>query len=183
MTEVEAQKLVTVLVTAWPTSFARLDANQRTDTMRLYREMIADLDYAAANAAVKRLIASSRFLPTVAEIRESAIQADCGPQRAGGEAWGDVLAAVHRFGVYRSPAFADPLVARAVSALGWEEICNSENQAADRARFVELYEKLTVTERRELAMPADVRRLPEPRAGRAISFGDALKALGNGGDS
>jgi hypothetical protein len=60
-----------------------------------------------------------------------------------------VLAAVRKFGVYRQPSFCDPVVARAVQSLGWEEICNSENQAADRARFIELYDRLSRAQRRE----------------------------------
>ena len=38
--------------------------------------------------------------------------------------------------------FTDPVTAQCVASLRWRELCDSENQAADRARFVELYDKL-----------------------------------------
>ena len=169
MTRVEVAKLVAVLIAAFP--YAKITPS----TSSAYEDMLADLDYARTNAAVKRILASAKFLPTIAEIREAVLEADRGPRRPGGDAWGEVLAAVHKFGVHRTPAFRDPLVAHCVRQLGWEEICNSENQAADRARFVELYDRHALTERREQQVPADVRRLPERSGGGSLS--DSLQRV------
>lgn len=153
MNEREAQRLITVLVTAFPSSTSRLSESQQAEFMGIYRRMLADLDYAAANAAVERLLATSRFMPTVAEVRETVFSLEQGEQRAGGEAWGTVLKAIRAEGVYRRPGidfnFRDPVTLRVVSALSWEELCNSENITADRARFIELYDKLAIQERRK----------------------------------
>ena len=171
MTQVEVAKLVAVLIAAFPSTKAS------GDTSKIYERMLRDLDCEQAGAAVQRLLASAKFMPTIAEIREAVLVSERGPKRAGGDAWGDVLAAVHRFGSYRTPTFTDPTVAHAVAALGWSEICLSENQAADRARFIELYDKLQATERAELQVPADVRRLPHVREQRALPIESALKSL------
>lgn len=147
MTEVEVRKLVAVLLGAYPAT--RMAPNTAT----VYERMLRDLDYPAANAAVERLLATSKFMPSVAEIRESVLSLTTGDQRPGGDGWGDVLDAVGRWGVYRIPGrdfqFADPVVAQCVTSLGWEEICNSENQQADRARFIELYERHAKTTRQK----------------------------------
>ena len=143
MTRVEVAKLVGVLMAAFP-------SNRVTpQTAQVYEEFLQDLDYDKANAAVRRLVTTARFMPAIAEIREACVESAHGQVRPGGDAWGDVLAAVRKFGIYRTPQFADPVVARAVQSLGWGEICNSENQAADRARFIELYDRLSKAQRRE----------------------------------
>lgn len=147
MTKSEVAKLVAVLMAAYPNSLS----NQQTSAA--YERMLVDLDYALTNAALERLIATSRYLPSIAEIRETAHAIVVGERRPGGDAWGLVLSTVHRWGFYRSTEAkaalleADPVAARCVAALGWEELCNSENQQADRARFIELYDKLSVQEK------------------------------------
>lgn len=154
MTPAQTAKLVAVLMAAYP------NAKISDEASTVYERMLADLDYATANAAVERLLATSKWIPTVAEIRETALTLGSGETRPGGDAWGDVLAAVGRYGCYRSPAFEDPLVAKCVDALGWREICLSENQVADRARFIQLYDQLAATDRRlQLSEPLPAMRL------------------------
>jgi hypothetical protein len=176
VTEIESQRLWTVLLAAYPSASARLDAQAIRDTGSVYRRMLADLEYPEANAAIERLIATSKWLPTVAEIREAAVTVATGEVRSGGEAWGDVLQAVRRFGYQRRPEFDDPVVAQCVSMLGWGEICMSENQTADRARFIDLYDQLAGKHRREHIaghLPAAT-RLRELRSGDARSAGSLI---------
>ncbi len=164
MTKVESIKLVAVLLAAFPHS------DTTAATSSVYEQSLADLDYQTADTAVRRLIATAKFRPTIAEIREAALELRQGPRRPGGEAWGDVLDAVSRFGSYRTPRFDDPLVSRAVDAFGWREICGSENQIADRARFIELYDSYTHVARRELQLPEPLRiALPAPREPKSIA--------------
>jgi hypothetical protein len=146
MNTLEAKKLVAVLVAAFPTG--KITA----ETVGVYERMLGDLDYGAANAAIERLLATSKWLPTVAEIREAGLTLNRGEMRPGGDAWGEVLRAISRYGYMRTPGidfeFTDPIVAECVRALTWRELCDSENQVADRARFVELYDRLAATRRR-----------------------------------
>lgn len=172
MTAVEVQRLVTVLVA----SFSTRGMADPAATQAIYRRMLADLDYAAAHAAVERLLATAKFLPTIAEIREAALEVTAGPRRHGGDAWRDVLEAVSRYGRNRLPSFDDAVTAACVRSLGWQEICNSENQVADRARFIELYDKLAREQRVERVaggLPAQ-RALAAQRAhGGTHALGDA----------
>ena len=146
MTEAQVTKLVAVLAAAYPA--AKGDAG----TVAAYQRMLGDLDYPAANAAVEKLLATSKWLPTIAEIREATLALSAGEIRPGGEAWGDVLKAIRRFGYMRTPGrdfqFEDPVILETVKAMSWQELCTSENQVADRARFIELYDKLAATRRR-----------------------------------
>lgn len=146
MTEPQVAKLVAVLIATYPS--AKITA----DTSAVYERMLADLDFPAANAAIERLLATSKWLPTIAEIREAALTLYRGETRPGGDAWGEVLRAISRYGYARTPgidfAFSDPVVAECVRALTWRELCDSENQEADRARFIELYDRIAAALRR-----------------------------------
>ncbi len=173
MTETECRKIVSVLLGA----FANARITQ--DTVAIYERMIRDQDYAVANAAVERLLATSKFMPSIAEIREACLDLNLGERKAGGEAWGEVLRAVSRFGGYRVPGtdfvFSDAVVGRCVDALGWKNLCTSENQISDRARFVELYDKLAVGDRKQKnagELPAH-KRLEESRSHPALPSDEA----------
>lgn len=146
MTELQIKKLVAVMVAAHPSS------KVSEESIAVYARMLADLDYPAANAAVEQLLATSKWMPTVAEIRERVVSLHAGEVRAGGEAWGSVLKAIRGAGRYRIPgadfAFIDPVTAECVAAMSWVELCDSENPTADRARFIELYDQLATRHRR-----------------------------------
>jgi hypothetical protein len=133
-------------------------------TADLYELMLADLDIGLASAALQRLIYTSKFLPSVAEIRAAAADVALGPQRSGLDAWGDVLKAIRFVGSYGVPTFEDPLVGRCVTTLGWRSLCLSDTpEGVDRARFAELYERLQSEERvRDVSEPG--RLLPGGRA-------------------
>lgn len=147
MTQAEAAKLVAVLMASFPSNKAT------TTTSQVYERMLSDLDYPAANAAVERLIATARFMPTIGEIRETALALAVGEQKPGGEAWGSVIKAIARWGYMRTPGveftFDDATTRRCVEIMGWGKLCSSENEVADRARFTELYDRLAVQERRK----------------------------------
>jgi hypothetical protein len=152
MTPAEASMLVFTLFAAYPSRDER-----RKDTIELYERMLVDLDCAAANGAVARLIQSSKFLPTIAEVRQAVHTVQAGPRRTGVEAWGDVTKAIRYVGSYRVPTFDDPIVAHVVASLGWLELCRSTNDVADRARFVEAYDAVSAREHSEQALAPSLR--------------------------
>lgn len=157
----ETTEIVMMLVAAFPAT----KADERT--VSVYKTMLTDLEFDAAKAAVARLLTTCRFFPTIAEIRESEAAIRLGAVRPGGDAWGDVLEAIRRVGGYNpQPEFADPLVARCVSRFGWETLCWSRDDAADRARFIELYDREARTERVDVVSGL---RLPRPPSGLACS--------------
>lgn len=158
----ESAKLVAMVLGAFPNAIPR-DPEMARKTAEVYKRMLLDLDFEVAERAVARLIATSKFMPTIAEIRSASIDVQRGARRLGGEAWGDVNAEVRRVGRYGSPEFTDPLTAEAVRQLGWLNLCDSTNDVADRARFVELYDGLAARARQDqVAGPALA--LPDPRA-------------------
>jgi hypothetical protein len=147
MTDIQAQQLVTLLVTAFPGALRGFSESQQADTMATYRLMLGDLEPLAAMAAVQRVIATHRYsnlLPTIAEIRDAVLVTTDGPKRHGADAWGDLLPAVRKYGMNRRPSFDDPITAYVIRRLGWVEFCQSEveDMVSWRSQFVNLYDKI-----------------------------------------
>lgn len=178
MTPAETAKLVAVLATAYPA--ARVSA----ETSELYEAMLGDLDFALVQRAAARHVATSKWFPSVAELRAAAVELALGPRRTGLEAWGDVVEAIRFVGAYGAPRFEDERVAECVRMLGWRGLCLADNEASDRARFAELYEALAQRARvdavagESLALPAPGARAELPRAERPPAALPAMRTAG-----
>ncbi len=123
-------------------SYPKMSFDQQS--VAAYQMALADLDPQLLKTAVLKHIASSKWFPTIAELRggvtELILEAD--GQLTAPEAWAEVIRQVHRVGHWGKPDLA-PLVLQAVQAVGgWQVICRGENFAADRAQFLRAYDLL-----------------------------------------
>lgn len=150
MTKLEASQLVAVLFGSY--------ANAHLDRTHVdaYVSGILDLNAQPAAEAVTRLRRTSRFLPSIAEIREACAAQTHGAARTGEEAYAELTAAVRRHGRdYGQGAakFRDPLIAKCLGVWGsWNDLCSSPtDDPGGRARFVELYDELASRQRQDLA--------------------------------
>jgi len=154
----ESARIVAVICTAYPQQASKLDREAKLGMVTTFASMLDDIPYDRANAALRVLIQTRTWMPSVADIRATVAELERGPVRAGGDAWGSVLAAIRAQGAYRTPGsdfvFNDPIVARCVEALGWQNLCSSEMAASDRKQFVDLYEKLATDKRRAVVSPS-----------------------------
>ena len=149
--ELELTKLVTVLAAFYP-SIEVKDA-----TIKAYVLRLQDLPLAHVATAIEQCSTESKFFPSLAEIRDKALELMHPQSMTALEAWGEVKEQMSRTGFYRSPTFSDPNITRAVECLGWKTLCSSENEPADRAHFARVYESLVQRE------AADRRLLPAAR--------------------
>jgi len=156
MTPSEARDVVKFLMAGYPTQRTFMSATDIDGMLAFYVAGLVDLDAAPTRAAIIRLSRSAKKIPTVAEIRAEVVGVLArGARRTGLEAWGEVLAAVSKYGSHRWPGidfqWGDPVVARVVAALNWSDICASEatTMVATRARFIDAYEAIAKAERTE----------------------------------
>lgn len=114
--------------------------------MRLYVEMLSDIPPQILEAAVKKLIMTNKFLPSIAEIRETAygikgtISGTAAPDES--EAWGEVVKAIQSVGYYRKPKFSHEAITTAVNNIGWQDICMTtiEGMNTLRSQFRRAYQ-------------------------------------------
>lgn len=159
MTRAEASKLVAIAIAATAQG-GRMTVDQVEDMRDAWAMLLADLSYEHAGAALATVLQTSPYLPAVSDVRKVAVELAHGPGRTGAEAWGDVHAAMARYGSWRAPGvdfeFGDPLVADIVRSFGWRELCASDatGSKSDRARFIEAYEQRVQQGKREAQAPA-----------------------------
>ncbi len=121
--------------------------------------MLADLEYRVCLNALKKHISTNRFPPTIAELRRGCADILAGPDVDWSEAWGRVLLAVRRDGMYNEPAALErmgPEAAKIVKRLGFKNICMSENIEVERANFRMAWETEQRRRKEDLAIPEKV---------------------------
>ena len=131
MTREEALTVVTMLVEAYP---AR---EVPKASLKAYADAsLLDVQ----SAAVKRLIATSKWLPSIAEIREAVAHTKLPRVADAAVAWSEAVGLMSAIGSYRTlGAAGSPYVNRTLRLCGrWDEICQ-EDATWLRKRFVEIY--------------------------------------------
>jgi hypothetical protein len=149
MTPEQAKALLGVLAAYWP------KADLPRETLLLYRDHLLDFELEPAARAVSHLGATSRFFPTVAEVRQAiTAAADPDPLPDPDQAWAEVVANA-RDGIYGTPIWSHPAVYDTVKAMGGiRELAISENLMADRAHFLRLYETCKARADRAKQLPS-----------------------------
>lgn len=151
-TENEILKALTVLASAYP-RYELPDA-----TIKIYQRLLADLDFDLLKAATLQCATTNTFFPSVAEIRAAAVELKAMAEGIPSdiEAWSQVIEQIRKVGSRDVPEFSHPLVAQVVKQMGWINLCMSENQVADRARFLEAYSQTQKSTRRRAQMLPEV---------------------------
>lgn len=142
-----------------------------------YAQLTADIPEGVLAQAVKNVIKTSRYQPTVAEIRDEAariVKAATGTRAPmAEEEWEKVLRAVGSVGPYRIPVMKDkePLAANeapvwencltesAVKKIGWITLCGTETASMGylRGQFIATWEKLAAQEKAQRRMKNTLR--------------------------
>lgn len=158
MTPSEFSVLIKAMQALFPAARICPDDESKTVWFRV----LGDLDYTRAAAAIQKHACTSRFPPSIAEIREQCLSVT-GPERKDWiEGWSMVEKTIHDTGMHR-PREAleklrsfDPTTARVAEMLGWKNLCISENSVADRASFRQCYETIQSRESQAAKLPPSV---------------------------
>ena len=80
-------------------NFPSMQEKDMRPTANLWSEMLSDIPFDIAKAALIKVLATARFWPTVAEIREAAASIVNPGILTPAEAWGRVIKAVQEFDI------------------------------------------------------------------------------------
>ena len=125
MTRADAAKLVAIVVTAYPNFDKFRDAQAIASTVDLWAAMFMNDDNRIVWLAAKKHIATSKWPPSVAELREIMLEIQRPDLIAPDQAWAAVSDYMHTAGQHGSvhPERAlPPLVARAVEVIGYNNL-------------------------------------------------------------
>lgn len=112
--------------------------------MQLWFNQLNDIPYNVAEVTLNKWVATNKWSPSIADIREQATGLTQGEAKEWGEAWQDVLRAIRLYGSYEELKALDSLdeiTRKTVKHLGYRNLCFSENIQNDRANFRMIYER------------------------------------------
>lgn len=145
---------------AMKTYFPKESLFPNQQAMELWYMELQDLPYNVAMMALREYVHTSKWSPSIAEIREIAAGVTNGKTPDWGEGWQAVQKAIRHMGMHREEeamAAMDEITRDAVKRLGYQNLCLSENVTADRARFKDIYEQIAERRKRDAQLPEALR--------------------------
>lgn len=155
MNKQEFSKWVMALKTYYPRE--QLLPNEAA--MELWYQALKDIPMQVAEATLRKWVATNKWSPTIAEIRENAVDVRHGEALDWSDAWAKVQLAIRRYGQYNpkeAMAMLDPVTRETVKRLGFYNLCVSENPMSDRKQFRDTFEIMAKREQMRMQLPLEL---------------------------
>lgn len=126
----------------------------------MWFEMLNDLEYRTAGLAIKSYMATGKFPPTIADIREKCSEVSQRRTESWDEAWGAVLMAIRKYGYPREGEALESLSERTrhvVKRFGWQNMCASEKIEVERSNFRDAYNAESKRDKVDGVIPIQVK--------------------------
>ncbi len=129
---------------------------QANDGVRIasYVQMLDDIPADVLSVVCKKATLESKFLPTIAELIESARSIagsvnESNRVKSWDEAWQEIQTQIDRVFIYEKPVFSRPEIEMAVKRYGWADLCTTpaKDWRTAHAQLREIYK--TICERKK----------------------------------
>ena len=151
MTRQEFSKIAAAINTYYPKD--KPFVNEAS--VQLWYEEFKELTYEDTVNGLRRHVNTSKWCPTIAELKEAIVKNVAGV-KDWGEAWNECTRAISRYGQYREEEALEsmsPLTRQIVKRIGYKDLCRSENQMQDRANFRMVFDQVAGNEYEKAALP------------------------------
>lgn len=146
------------------------------ETVAVYLRLLGDIEPDDLQIVVDQAVATCKFLPTVAELRDMRHAMTQMSELSWGEAWENVQSEMRRIGNWGVPQFSTELTSAVVRSMGWRELCASENPQTDRAQFRDIYNGMQTRQHSTQKLLPQAREWSE-RNGGLKPIGDIVKQI------
>ena len=149
---------------ALKTYYPRENLLPNEQAMELWFSQLQDIPFEVAQAGLQKWVATNKWSPSIADIREMYASITQGELPDWGDAWDEVQRAIRYFGHYREDEAMEslsPLTQKVVRRMGFKNICISETPMNERANFRMIYESLAEKEKKNAQIPAQLKNLIE----------------------
>lgn len=173
MTEKETAKIVTIIVMSYPSNEKFKDETTLKGMVEVWKNIFKDDDAKLVEFAVQKHIASNKWPPSIAEIREQMVaiqRPDIIPPDIAWTMVSDVLYAEDEFGHFDLYRKFPPAIARVVETIGWSKLYNlhcgkarGNQDGLDRVAFMDLYKPLYEREIEKAMLPPKMRETYEKK--------------------
>lgn len=144
---------------ALKTYYPRETLLPNNQAMELWYKQLSDIPYHIAELSLNKWVATNKWSPSIADIREMAVTVKSGEKPQWSDGWEEVLRAIRCFGSYRETEALESmseLTRLSVRRLGFKNLCMSENIMADRANFRMIYEQMADREHNTKRLPVNL---------------------------
>ena len=164
MTEKETLNIIASIVASYP-SYEKLNDAAISGMVKVWQRMFKDDDAKLVGLAVAQHIATSKWPPSVSEIRENLVFMQRPDIIPPDEAWGLVREVMGLNGVFSvAPSETlPPLIRQVISKIGWHNLLEMRRgrnggykEGEDKRTFMEFYKPAYERERNNALLPPDV---------------------------
>ena len=169
------KKEFAIFVSALRTYYPKEKILPNEQAMQLWFNQLQDIPYKVAEVTLNKWVATNKWSPSIADIREQATALTQGAAKDWGDAWQEVIKAISYYGSYREDEALESLdetTRRVVKRLGFRNLCMSEEIQVDRANFRMIYEQQQERDKQDAQLPPRLKAL----------IADMPLMLGEGGE-
>jgi hypothetical protein len=138
--------------------------NMPPATIQAWAELLADIPAEALHAAAKQHAVTSKWPPSLAELRQPALETTRETVPNVADAWNEVMERIRSSGNWHQPTWSHPLIERTVAGMGgWQVMCTMpvDETATWRAQFRDMFTSYANRAEAEAKLLPDVRALRE----------------------
>lgn len=143
MNKIETAEVLGYLSAAYP------QAKVSRETATIFHDLLKGLTASDVMLAAQGLVRECDWFPSPAQLLKAVVRAHGVLSPIPAVAWQEVLGEVRRIGQLGSPSFTHATTTAVVKAIGWREICMSDNANVLRSNFLKMYGDLSVALDRE----------------------------------
>lgn len=150
------KKEFALFVSALKTYYPREKLLPNEQAIELWFRQLQDIPYKVAEVALNKWVATNKWSPSIADLREAATALTEGEPKEWGEAWEEVYRSLGKYGSYREREALDSfddVTRETVKRIGYRNICWSENISVERANFRMIYEQLMQRKKQDAQLP------------------------------
>lgn len=135
------------------------------EAVQLWYSLIGDIPIELLKVTIHKYIATHKFPPTIAELRESCADIT-NPIDDWSIGYHRMELAIKKYGMYNETdglASLDEVTRKVVERLGWKKLCTAsvDDRITDRANFRMIYEQELNRKREKAMLPNEIRKLLE----------------------
>lgn len=134
------------------------DTLTKPEVAEIWHSALLDIDYEVAKLAVTKWLMTEKWMPAIADIRESCVSVQNKEVIDWSEAWSIVNDAVRKIGPYREEEAMsrfDDVTRETVQRIRYLTLCEMESSERDvmRAHFRDIYNQIANRHRTDAQMP------------------------------
>lgn len=161
MDKTETAKLLMLIRSSYP---KQADVLTNPEVAEVWYNALKDIDYEVAKLAVTKWLMTEKWMPTIADIRESCASIQSEDVMDWSEAWSIVNRAVRLIGPYREEEAMsrfDDVTRETVQRIRYMTLCEMESSERDimRAHFRDIYNQIAARHKEQAQLPTRLKEM------------------------